>query len=196
MPRPEREREREREREKRENQLLSPLRSNFGSRQRFSHGAIAFFATNFQNLCCAMPPHGGQSVLDRMQASKTRSDKLLSAYRLGRVYELLKAKPIVLYDIEAKLVTDGHLEPMPQASSKPEKKMKAITNGVPEGNVEPTAEDSGAEDDDDKPFNRNQSTFASLSCALLGRAWKNATVASSRRRTSSRYSNEVNEQNP
>ena len=58
-----------------------------------------------------MPPTAGQSALQRLQASKSRSDQLLHKLRLSRVQDCLK-EPATLLLVETHLIQEGILTPI------------------------------------------------------------------------------------
>lgn len=119
-----------------------------------------------------MPGETGKSALKRFHASKGRSETLLQGLRLSRVVQVLKDNKQVLYDTESQMIQDGHLEPIDMTPRK-KSEVKAIKDGVADDSkAAPTAEDSEAEDDDDKEFNRNQNNYGMISAALWGRAFR------------------------
>ena len=114
---------------------------------------------------------GKNSQLERMQASKQRSEMLLHNIRLNRVVNVLKHDKPELYAFEQELIDKGKLDPIQVTPAK--KPMPAIMDGaVTDNGPRNDPDDSEAEMDDDDAFNRNVSSFGDLAFTTLSRAFR------------------------
>ena len=114
--------------------------------------------------------------LQRLQKSKSRADKLLNDYRYGRVIDVLAHDPAKLYQVEQEMISEGLLEAI--SLTQPKKPLLALQNGdADDSGAAPTDSDPYAEVDDDKAFNRNQSTFGAMSFNTIFRGLNRAEPA-------------------
>ena len=114
--------------------------------------------------------------LHRLQKSKTRADKLLNDYRYGRVIDVLAHDPAKLYQVEQEMISEGLLTAI--SLTQPKKTLLALKNGdADDSGAAPTDIDPYAEMDDEKVFNRNQSTFGAMSFNTIFRGLNRAEPA-------------------
>ena len=107
-----------------------------------------------------------------MQASKGRHDLLLHKIRLERVTGVLKNERSVLYEVEQKMISDGHLDPIMLTPQKKTEHLMLKDGKDDEDKHDPHASDSEAENDDNKEFGRNMNEWSDLPTAVWKRIFK------------------------